>query len=169
VKTIGHRTSASVSGSPVTVADWGPLNTGNLLVGHDRHPASDCAVRVAVQLADLLHAHLHIVHVVTLEDYPIDPDGADWELGAARTLKEEGEAVTEMLADATVSWTYHERRGDPARCLEELARDYNVPFIIVGASTAGVVPHLIHGSVSRSLLHHRRTPVLVVPAPAPHS
>ncbi|MBM7790361.1 universal stress protein [Tenggerimyces flavus] len=50
-----------------------------LVVGYDRHPAAQRALRAAADLAVLLQAHVVVVHVVDAEDYPIDSDAADWE------------------------------------------------------------------------------------------
>ncbi len=51
----------------------------DIVVGVNRDPASQEALIVAADLARRLHAHLHVVHVVDLADYPIDPDASDWE------------------------------------------------------------------------------------------
>src|SRR4051794_18486591 len=50
-----------------------------LVIGHGRDPSSDFALAAAIALARRLRGRLHIVHVVGLSDYPIDPDAADWQ------------------------------------------------------------------------------------------
>lgn len=49
-----------------------------LVLGHARDRASRRALEVAAELAQLLTAHLHVVHGIDLDDYPIDPDASDW-------------------------------------------------------------------------------------------
>jgi hypothetical protein len=48
-----------------------------LVVGHDRFPESDHALTTAADLAGRLHAFVHVVHAVCLDDYPVDPDAAN--------------------------------------------------------------------------------------------
>jgi len=50
-----------------------PMTT--LVLGHGRDPGSARALQVAADLAGRLHAHLHVVHGVDLDDYPIKPGG----------------------------------------------------------------------------------------------
>jgi nucleotide-binding universal stress UspA family protein len=50
-----------------------------LVVGFDRDAVSRAALTVAADLAGRLAARLVVVHVVDLDDYPIDPEAADWE------------------------------------------------------------------------------------------
>ena len=64
-----------------------------LVVGYDRRPESQDALRVAAGLAERMDAELHVVHAVDLTDYPIDPDGFDWEQRARDALDEERAAV----------------------------------------------------------------------------
>jgi nucleotide-binding universal stress UspA family protein len=139
-----------------------------LLVGYDRHPASHRAVIVAADLAGVLAASLLVLHVIDLEDYPIDPDAADYELTADRTVAEERKHAESLLAHTTVDWTYETARDDPAHALAKAAHDQDVLLIVVGASGRGLAQRLLHGSVPQALTHKQRKPVLVVPAPPKH-
>jgi nucleotide-binding universal stress UspA family protein len=139
--------------------------SNRLLVGYDRHPASHHAVIVAADLAHALGASLLVLHVIDLEDYPIDPDAADYELAADRTVAKERQHAERLLSDATVEWTYETARDDPAHALAKLAHDYDVLMIVVGASGRGLAQRLLHGSVPQALARKQRKPVLVVPAP----
>ena len=151
---------------PGTHADTPPGGTA-LVVGHDGHPAGDRALTTAVDLAGKLGAHLHVVHSVTLEDYGVDPDTDAFEQARDRNVAAERERIATVLADSSVTWTYHEERGEPATCLARLARNVDAVFIVVGASHRGLFRHAMSGAVSKHLLHDQDRPVLVVPEPRP--
>lgn len=77
---------------------------------------SRTALDVAADLATRLHAHLHVVHANSLDDYPIDPDAADWEEQAHRVLDAQRAHVQAVLTGSTPGWTYHATRpGRPRR------------------------------------------------------
>lgn len=143
------------------------LNEGRnrLLAGYDRHPASRQAVLVAARLAEALDAHLTVMHVVDLDDFPIDPDRADWEEVAAEQVAAEQEAATALLQDKPIRWRYHTARGRPADELSRVASDLDVMFIVVGATEKNLIRRLVNGSVSQALTSHQPKPVLVVPGP----
>lgn len=141
----------------------------HLVVGYDRSPASQEAIRVAVDLATRLGAELHVLHVVDLHDFPIDPDSSDWEEQAQRTLEQERHQAEHLLAVCPGTWTYHIERGDPVRALTTLADDLHALLIVVGTRGGGLgsaVQRLLDGSVSRRLVKGHCRPVLVVPQPA---
>jgi nucleotide-binding universal stress UspA family protein len=139
-----------------------------VVVGHDGHPASQVALRCAIDFAEQLGAHLHVLHSVTLEDYGIDPDIEAFEQDCERNLAAERQAIATALDGSTVRWTYHEDRGDPALRLAHLAATVNASMIVVGATESGIIRHLIGkgDSVPKRLLHVQARPVLVVPAAA---
>jgi nucleotide-binding universal stress UspA family protein len=138
-----------------------------LLVGYNRHPASHHALLVAAQLAEALDAHLTVMHVVDLDDYPIDPDRADWEEAAEKQIALEQDYATTLLADKPIRWHYHSARGVPADQLAKAASDLDVMFIVVGATGKNLVRRLTRGSVPQSLFKYQPKPVLVVPGPPP--
>jgi nucleotide-binding universal stress UspA family protein len=139
----------------------------HLLVGYNRHPASHHALLVAAQLAEALDAHLTVMHVVDLDDYPIDPDRADWEEAAEKQIALEQDYATTLLADKPIRWRYHSARGVPADQLAKAASDLDVMFIVVGATGKNLVRRLTRGSVPQSLFKYQPKPVLVVPGPPP--
>jgi len=137
--------------------------TPQLLLGHDRRQPSQTALAFAIELALCLKAHLHVAHIVTLGDYPVDPDRADWEDESHRVLTAERGVIHATLALSQLRWTYHESHGEPVTVLMELAEQHEVDIIVVGTSSRGVIQRLLSPSVSRGLLQHQRRPVLVVP------
>lgn len=153
---------------PLSGSDPEPLRIDGprtVLVGYDRHAASHRALIVAAGLARALAATLVVLHVVDVEDYPVDPDSDDWETAAKRTIDEERHDAERLLADAGVQWTFETARDEPVRALARSADDHDALFIVVGASGRGVAQRLLHGSVPQALLRKQRKPVLVVPAP----
>lgn len=141
-----------------------------LVMGFDLSPVSQCALEVAADLARRLDAHLHVVHVIDLCDYPIDPDGANWEEQAEEALAMEQATVRATLSTFEVRWTYHAWRGDPVALLVKVADEYDALMVVIGASREGLRPaisHVLNRSVSQGLTGRRgRRPVLVVPGNA---
>ena len=140
----------------------------SIVVGHSREPASQEALRVARDLAERLGARLHVVHSVDLGDYPINPDAADWEEEAERTLAEQEDQVQTALATCPQGWTYGTDRGDAVGLISAVAEEEDALMIIVGTRGAGFGPaieRLLDGSVSRGLIRRQHRPVLVVHAP----
>jgi nucleotide-binding universal stress UspA family protein len=141
-----------------------PANT--LVVGHCRDTASDHALAVAAELGRQLGAQLHVVHVVVLDDYPIDPDAADWEEQGERILTEERHHVEAALIRTGLPWTYQSCRGNPAKALAAAADEHNALMIVVGTRGEGLratLSRLIQPSVSHALIEYQRRPVLIVP------
>lgn len=148
----------------------------HLVLGHDRHPRSAVALRVAADLATRLGAELHVVHGIDLADYPIDPDAADWEQQARRAIDDQQQQVAAAFADRDTGWSYHAWRGDPVELLITVAEETDALMIIVGTRGEGpstVLDRLFERSVSHGLIARQRRPVLVVPhhddGPAPVS
>lgn len=140
----------------------------SLAVGHSRAPASQEALRVARNLAGRLDARLYVVHAITLGDYPVDPDAADWDEQAQRTLAEQHEQVHAALDGCSQQWIYRVTRGDPVSLISSVAEKNDALMIIVGTRGQGVGPtidRLLSGSVSHGLIRRQDRPVLVVRAP----
>jgi nucleotide-binding universal stress UspA family protein len=140
----------------------------SLVVGHSLTPASQEALRVAGDLAQHLGARLDVVHAVTLRDYPVDPDAADWDEQAQRTLAEQHEQVHAALNGCSQQWTYSVTRGDPVSLICSVAEKNDAVMIIVGTRGQGIGPAIerfFGGSVSHGLIRRQDRPVLVVRAP----
>jgi nucleotide-binding universal stress UspA family protein len=141
-----------------------------IVAGHGRDPSSEPALAAAVDLASRLGAHLHVVHAVDLDDYPVDSDAADWEEQGERELAEQRAHVEAVLAQAGITWSYDTRRGDPADVLAIAADEREALLIVVGTRGEGMraaLERLLSRSVSHGLIRRQHRPVLVVPAPEP--
>ena len=142
----------------------------HLVVGYRAGPLGEAVLRTAADLADGLHAAVHVVHVIDLSDYPIDPDSPNWERDAQATLAAEQRAVEAALAGRGASWTYHAAHGSPVGLLRQVADAHDAKMFIVGTrgEGAGSIASRLLGapSVSHGLIAHSHRPVLVVP---PHA
>jgi nucleotide-binding universal stress UspA family protein len=145
-----------------------PMTQQSIVVGYASSVASRRALTVAAELAGDLGARLHVVHVVDLLDYPVDPDLPDWEERGASRLAAERAEVGSVLADWPGEWDYQVRRGDPARALAEIAAGRQARMIVVGTSHGSglaVALERLAGTI-RSVAHaleRADIPVLVVP------
>ncbi len=138
----------------------------HIVVGFDEEPQSQVALVFAIDLARRLGAHLDVVHVVDLRDYPVDPDGDDWESASSTNLTRTAEHVRAVVDDHTQGWTYYAWRGDPVHLLATVAEENGALMIVVGTHGAGFAAtfhRMTSGSVSRGLVGHSHIPVLVVP------
>ena len=148
-----------------------PTSAATIVAGHGRDPSSEPALAAAVDLAARLGAYLHVVHVVDLDDYPVDSDAADWDEQGERELAEQRDHVEAVLARSGITWSYDTRRGDPADVLALAADERDALMIVVGTRGEGIraaLERLLDRSVSHGLIRRQRRPVLVVPRPNGH-
>ena len=142
-------------------------SAGGLVVGFDRDRSSVEALERAAQLTTRLLIPLHVVHAVDLRDYPIDPDGPDWENEARATLRDEERTVHDVLDRFDCVWSYQAGRADPADLLIKVASETEALMIVVGSHGQGIgtaLTHLLEGSIEHRLLSGRPPcGVLVVP------
>ena len=85
-----------------------------MVLGWDLHPNSFAALRFAVVMAQRLDAHLHVVHVVDVDDLPIDPDAWNWEEQLDQRLTEDATTARTLLD--------HPRALDLPRCTRTTKR-----------------------------------------------
>jgi nucleotide-binding universal stress UspA family protein len=139
-----------------------------LVVGHCRSPGSRDVLDVAGDLAGRLGAVVQVVHAISLDDYPVDPDADDWEAQATRVLQDQRAEVEAALNGVVPGWSYHAARGDPVDLLATVAEEHDALMIVVGARGHGAgaaLARLLNRSVSRAVIGRQRRPVLVVPHP----
>jgi nucleotide-binding universal stress UspA family protein len=150
--------------------------SGTIVVGYAGTPASRAALATAAGLADELAAALHVVHVIDLRDFPVDPDSVDWERAGSRRLESERAEVAEQLHAFAGRWDYDLERGNPAHAIAAAALQSQARMIVVGAHVGsrfgGALEHLLRASrsVAHALEHseHADIPVLIVPTREPH-
>jgi nucleotide-binding universal stress UspA family protein len=137
-----------------------------LVVGHGQDPSSDHALLAALDLARRLGARLHVVHVIDLNDYPVNIDAPDWEERGAAAVAAEQRHVERLLTEAPVPWTYATRHGDPVKVLCAAADEHDALLIVVGTRGEGLrraLGRLMDPSISHGVIQRQHRPVLVVP------
>lgn len=138
-----------------------------IVVGWDAHRPSTAALTYAVMLAQSLAAHIHVVHIVDVDDLPVDPDAAEWEHDVDDAVAGDLATARRLLADAPASWSYHAGHGAPAQLLARVADRYSALMVIIGSPRGGLLSLLdtVFGqSVAHQMIGQRRTPLLLVPA-----
>jgi nucleotide-binding universal stress UspA family protein len=142
----------------------------DLVVAYESSPCSDTALEFAVDLAERLDARLHIIHVVTLADLPVDPDlaGSELEGELLRTSLDRDRADAEkIMAAFGGEWTYSNATGNAVRRINAAAGECDALAIILGMSTRGVrgvIHRLLKGSLGREMAKRSDRAVLTVPA-----
>ena len=139
------------------------MNT--IIVGYDSTENSESALRWAGRLARRSGVCVHVVHVISSlgewesAAFQIDPD-------IARHNAEQlmSDRWTAPLRDDAVAYRTTVVVGDPREALMEIARRESADLIVVGSPTKGPMREAVIGSVPKTLLHHARRPVVVVPA-----
>lgn len=139
-----------------------------VVTGFHRGPDSLVVLREAVEIASKLHAHLHVVHVIGTEDYPIDPDAAEWESVAQRHVEDLRSYAADVLAlTPDLTWSWLCRRGTAGQVLEDVAGAHRADMIVIGTRGDGMsaaVGRVLSGSATHWLWRHGTRPVMVVPA-----
>jgi nucleotide-binding universal stress UspA family protein len=155
---------------PGPAADPGPLSPISLVIGFDNSEPARRALSWTARLAGSRPGTLHIIYA---DHMIIDSDFSGFghaEMTAARDQEAAGvaEAAAEIVAGASVPYTFERRPGAPAAAIlsgasaqAASARDEDGPIIVVGRS--GHAAHHVLGSVPVRLLHHSPYPVLTIP------
>jgi nucleotide-binding universal stress UspA family protein len=124
----------------------------NILVGTDGSERARHAVELAARLSVRLRAQLKIVHVVTLDDPPLDAQNDFASIARARAEALGAEGVqSESLAG-----------NDIAATLIDAAHRDDVDLIVVGKRGLSRVTGLLLGSVSQKLVSVAPCAVTVV-------
>lgn len=136
-----------------------------IVVGYKDSADSRHALDTAIDLGIRLDAHIRVVHVRALDDYPVDPDSADWEEQGEAHLQLIRTQVAARLKTGTPESTYSEERGDPAHVLHDVAIASGALMIVVGLPSSGTGPlsRIFTRPVSVAITKHPECPVLMVP------
>jgi nucleotide-binding universal stress UspA family protein len=140
----------------------------NILVALDGSPASQLALRQAIDLATtqrgrkltLLSARTRPPTVAAASGVSLEALGDAIEAEADRLLRE---AVAEVPDDIGVTTLSPEGHAGPA--IVRQAREGNHDLIVMGSRGRGAVAATLLGSVSTHVLRHAHVPVLVVQVP----
>jgi nucleotide-binding universal stress UspA family protein len=115
-------------------------------------------VNFALELANLNHAHLAIVHVIAADQANQD--------ASHRLSRESEDELAHRISqgvEASVPLTVRIRRGDPSRRILSLASKLQADLIILGATSASRCPCLLPGGVAHRVIAEAKIPVIIVP------
>ncbi|WNG88737.1 universal stress protein [Mycobacterium sp. ITM-2016-00317] len=137
-----------------------------ILVGIDGSPESHSAVRWAAQEAVLRNLPVTLMHVVApiVVTWPIDAvvtSFYEWQEENAQTVvKEAQETLDAAVQGAALPAVNAEIRHDGI-VPELTGASEHADLLVIGSRGLGPVGGAVLGSVSRTLLHHARCPVVV--------
>jgi nucleotide-binding universal stress UspA family protein len=147
-QTLAHRAAGSVEPSPrQPVRSGWPIRT--IVVGADGSETGAKALAVALRLAAVLGAALHLVSAHGALQAPSDAEAVLAE--ATRDVRAEGiEAVT------------HARRDDPAEALIAVAEGQDADLLVVGSVGMSRASRFVLGNVPNKVSHHAPCSILIV-------
>lgn len=141
-----------------------------LLVATDFSAASRDALTLARDLAGVLAARVHLVHVIP------DPARMPWSIDAGiavfdverqwRAQAEESLAAERVRAGLPDDTVLRVAVGDPAHEILAAAAAVRAGLVVMGTHGAGRVARLLMGSVADKVLRQTSRPVVVVPPAA---
>jgi nucleotide-binding universal stress UspA family protein/RimJ/RimL family protein N-acetyltransferase len=146
-KTLAHHVAEGVVSSPPPPAPPSrPIRT--IVVGADGSETGAKALGVALQLAAVLGAVVHVVSAYSVLQAPADAEAV---LEAAlRTARAEGlDAVT------------HARRDDPAEALIAVAEEQQADLLVLGSKRISRGTRFLPGSVQNKVSHHAPCSILI--------
>ncbi|MFC6716994.1 universal stress protein [Natrialbaceae archaeon GCM10025810] len=111
-----------------------------------------------------------VLHVFEEIDVPADDDGRAFidelnrNLENLRELPQTVDSVVDELEDAGVETSVHSVTADPASAILEVAEDFDVDAIVIGARRRSPVGKVLFGSVTQAVILESDRPVTVAPA-----
>jgi len=151
-------------GAPMEVAPPSQGVSGALVVGLSARRASEIALDRAVVLGERLRCTMHVVHVLALEDFSVDPDSYRWDEEAKATVERLHEVTRRALDGYRFGWSYRVLHAEPGEGIAAFARTVQPDFVVLGARDVGwkgALERLTVPSVSRHLINEGLS-VLVV-------
>ncbi|MDY6083875.1 MAG: universal stress protein [Dialister sp.] len=140
------------------------LSLKKILVPVDGSKSSEKAFHYGLKLAAPFEADLILLYVVDVNEsiYPIFRVGIDQSQFA--NVKQEGEALVDRLAEEAGPIPVKKlvEIGLPGSAICQYAKNLEVDMIIMGNSGKGAVSSFVMGSVSQYVIHHTKTPVLIL-------
>jgi nucleotide-binding universal stress UspA family protein len=138
----------------------------SIVLGYDRSPGADRALKIAIEMAGSFDVPLVLVHGV----HP--PGGVGEETGVAgqalveldESIAQPAVAAAEAAGVSVVVSVVDER---PAQALVDAADEHDAMVIVVGTWTESPLRGALLGSVPHKLLQLASRPVLCVPAGPP--
>jgi len=139
------------------------------LVGVDGSEWSDRAVERAMHLAQQTDANVHLVHVITWQEFqPVMVEGIAPPMVDKKQIENDAnERVLQPLINkyqgqsATLTSGY--AWGDPVEVLHQNVKDHHANMLFVGRRGRSRFVDIILGSVANKLAHQTGVPIVLVP------
>jgi len=140
----------------------GRVGFKHVMVAVDQSDQAIFALTVAVRLADDLHSHLSLVHVVHLPPVT-NPDFAYQNIEMRPVCLESGQKFLDQLTQSLPSGTNKVlREGDPATEIIDAATRLGADLLIMGTHGRGRFAAAVVGSVAHKVMQKVPCPVLCV-------
>jgi nucleotide-binding universal stress UspA family protein/GNAT superfamily N-acetyltransferase len=147
-KTLARQVVVGVGSSPRPPVDAGrPIRT--IVVGADGSETAGKALAVALWLAGVLGAGLHVVSAYGVLQAPSDAESVL-------------EAATRAAAAEGLEAVTHARRDDPAEALIAVAEEQDADLLVVGSQGMSGAARFVLGSVPNRVSHHAPCSLLIV-------
>src|ERR1051326_3762410 len=146
-----------------------------ILVAVDRSAPSDRALRVAVELAEQLHARIGALHVIDSSRAFVPALGSGdravltSDNALLASLKRAGELMLDEACGLVPEALMVERMcrvGDPAEMIISMADEWGADLIAVGSDSRGRLAHFLLGSAADAVVRRSTCPVITVRAGA---
>lgn len=113
---------------------------------------------------ELLHVRKELEFADSDDDVEIGEIRRDLDDDALEELVETVSMAAEELAAADVDVSVHSATGNPAAAIVDIANQFDVDEIVIGARRQSPVGKVLFGSVAQSVILDTDRPVKVVPA-----
>jgi nucleotide-binding universal stress UspA family protein len=135
-----------------------------LLVALDGSEAAACALHVASELADQLHANVVLLHVVN-PGTVASPEMIHTFPPTLAEMKQAGEALLQEARRHLPALLHVQAmvlEGEPAETIVDAAAELEADLIILGSDSRGRLAHFLLGSTVDAVIRRARCPVLTV-------
>ena len=143
-----------------------------ILVPVDYSESSAKALRLALEIAERLQAHVDVVHAWDKPSYITENVMSHHpEQGTAPLLEKIGETAEADLAEflasvavpTSVSLTHRLLSGEPGTQILRALREQSYDLVVMGTHGRSGLGHLLMGSVAERIVRLSHVPVLTVP------
>jgi nucleotide-binding universal stress UspA family protein len=140
-----------------------------VVVGTDGSETATDAVRQAAELAKDLGASLEIVSAY--EPVPAQrlrqerretPEELQWAINPREDVEATLQAAAEIARQAGVTANTHQRQGDPADAILDVAEERGADLVVVGNKGMTGAKRFLLGSVPNKVSHHAPCSVLII-------
>lgn len=142
-----------------------PKTVKKIVVGLDGSPESEAALKLAIDMAKGMGAHVTAVHAIDLPSVYPEPYAMplQFDEGWRQTMRAELENVwCRALGDAGVPYRAVMEDGRAASVVARVAEAEGADIIVVGRRGRGGIAELLLGSTTHELILRSKIPVLVV-------